>query len=1109
MALGDSVSTKNWKWHDSNSSCSDDDENDDEYEDENDGDKDKDELGRSRTAFREASSSNSNRNRRLRSVRAAAAVPSLSLSSLSTFASNRNHNNTGKAKTNQGSRHQTQPNLQSRSQPRAGSGDSPPTSNLRRTQRRRRRPASKGSGFLSDTSSSDKSSSSSSSSSSDDSLFLRESRFPAFAGTARTGTATRRSQTVSNPAIQAGRSRQSLPSTSHTGQTPRNESIRPRSSESSEHRKTRGIYEGIPREESDASLDGRGDQIDNDGGNGNDVDIDSDGDIDSDSDSDDTAELIRQLNQTVSPRNPLVIEPPFRLPLHAYSHPPEPEHDGEHGNSNYGNQPLRGDDPFLDADDEQSVDGSDAIRERSSPNVNSNVNSNANSNVNSNANADSMARKAPPRAVPNGDHIVDNTEPNKNDSEHHSPVRFQLPPQFSSSEDEDEDDNEDEEEKEQQAEDHLFAEGGDVPRSAVPCDEIRTPRAGQTHSTKKSSEHSFRNNTSGDDWHALSGGVIPRNGQAKAVATTAATAATAAASVHERQNPREGEHPEVMEGHRENFPLPSQESSIAMQSDRELYEAAFSLPGQQQHFPPRKTDDEDERDHPTRSGSRAQGSSRSLDHEYPPSSSLDPNQNHESDEALFGAASSGKGDDDQNTHTRVRDALPLRPRPRPHQPCIDLVDSEEDSEGQRPKRLVPNYRQRSRTDNNSRQRLETEESPDGPRRRRSPRFNTASRDFIHSHKTHSRYQHQEIGPNENNVEEEDDDIYEFEDNSHNGVQTSTRSIPNPNRPRRVTQDHTNNIARHNSGIVTRSADSNSCSARRRYHHPEPKHNEDPGEGSRPPKFQLQPTNHHHRGIVPRPWSSTIAVHSHAYPTTTRRLRDPTASNRSLAASVPPDLQQQQQQQQQQRHQPPINSTNNRTGDIRTFLNRKSLVEETRNRAKTIESVRSHRYDIQGHSDVTMLRPPEVEPTRGSRSQTQTQTRRNTRPPDNEWKENEDDVIEVFDDEDEAGASTSTAAPAHRRRTASAAKAKPRAKRKRVTTKRKTKSRTTGGRKRTRSNSGGRSRGNGRGGRYAGRGGGGGSNDCGAWGPIAGGWSSARPVNREDPAFQNVGAEITF
>lgn len=362
--------------------------------------------------------------------------------------------------------------------------------------------------------------------------------------------------------------------------------------------------------------------------------------------------------------------------------------------------------------------------------------------------------------------------------------------------------------------------------------------------------------------------------------------------------------------------------------------------------------------------------------------------------------------------------------------CIDLVDSDDDEK------------------ETSGKVYENEESTNSPRKRKSPMFNIASRNFIHKNPYKNPYRDSNaFGTRQEEVE----DVIQFEDDD---PLLKTR-------PRRVTQDHANQISNynHNSGDASHAA----------------------SQEEQPP---VQQDYQHSSGVngIPRPWASSNSFASRR----ARRIRDPAASNLSLASSVvvkPSTLSSRTRSNlatqsavasirgpQQQR-----NDANN--GDIRNFLSRRpGLAFETRNRTRSIETVRASRHDIQGHSNVTVVNPP-------ARARSQRQR----------GGEQAEDAIEVFEDEEPKR-------PA-RKRKATTRKTKT-TKRKRTTT-RKTKSRKTGGRRRKKA-AGGR----GRGGRFGSR-----SvtsnDDSGAWGSTTGGWSSARPVHKEDPAFRNVGAEIAF
>ena len=332
---------------------------------------------------------------------------------------------------------------------------------------------------------------------------------------------------------------------------------------------------------------------------------------------------------------------------------------------------------------------------------------------------------------------------------------------------------------------------------------------------------------------------------------------------------------------------------------------------------------------------------------------------------------------------------------------------------------------------------------------RSPKFNIAARGFIHNKPRATFTDNPNSTRRSDNHRSHDDDIY-FEKNDRASMLPA---------PRRVTQYHANQLRRQ--------------------------------------EFQQQqqsnPTQQHTAAIgsIPRPWPPSVGR-------TTRRLRDATASNVSLAANVvsnknrnltsrlpTPSTTSVIQPSLLQRRNNTINTNTNNSGDIRNFVSRRPrLVDETRMRS--MENVRSSRHDIQGHANVTMMKNPP--PAAKRRSQ---------------QEEEDDDVIEVYKDE------TAPPAPARRARTRTTttrAKPKVKTKRKRATS-RKAKPR-KGGRKRTASTRG-KGRGGNKFGRRGGAAGGGGDATSGAWGPTGGGWASAPPVHREDPAFQNVGAEISF
>ena len=382
------------------------------------------------------------------------------------------------------------------------------------------------------------------------------------------------------------------------------------------------------------------------------------------------------------------------------------------------------------------------------------------------------------------------------------------------------------------------------------------------------------------------------------------------------------------------------------------------------------------------------------------------------------------------------------------QPCIDLVDSDDDEQQmQTQKSAAPHpYQCNESHHRRTGQTFENDESPRSPSRRKSPRFNIAARNFIYNKPwtTNSNYQN-----------EKDEDVFQFEDDDSKVKIRSSR---------RITQDHTNQIFTHNNCSGDRNAYERS-SATSNYFQPRHISNPSTGHKEQPPEQQKV------IDTISRPWEED--------PGRSRILRDPTTSNISLAASVVvKNITRGGRTASNLTRQSTAERNNASIGDIRTFVSRRpTLVFETRNRAKSIETVRANRHDIQGHANVTVVNHPPKAVGRGSRSRLQEQ----------------EDVIEVFDDEP-LPVKRST-----RSRKATATKAKP--KRKRATSTRRTKSRKKGGRKRAR-----KSAGRGFGGK---RSGGTNNDDSGAWGTTGGGWTSARPVHKEDPAFQNVGAEIAF
>ena len=382
------------------------------------------------------------------------------------------------------------------------------------------------------------------------------------------------------------------------------------------------------------------------------------------------------------------------------------------------------------------------------------------------------------------------------------------------------------------------------------------------------------------------------------------------------------------------------------------------------------------------------------------------------------------------------------------QPCIDLVDSDDDNE-----HPPTQYDRQHHMHHGSGQTFENENSPRSPTTRKSPKFNVAARNFLYN----------KPWTNTNHRQDEQEDVIQFEDDD--------RKLPA--RPRRVTQDHTNQLSNLNTYSGNRNEYGGTAAGANHLQ---------PSQSSNHQDLSSQEhTRHRSTGMNPieRPWP---VVRS-------RRMRDPTSSNVSLAASVVT-------RNTNRGCNDGVNSARasqdhrqngGNIGDIRTFVTRRpALAFETRNRAKTIEKVRASRHDIQGHTNVAVVNhPPAARGRPSSRSTSRTNAR----------GEQPEDVIEVFDDEE-----VPAKRPARARKTTAAKKAKPRRKR---TYTRKTKGRKTGGRKRTRKAAGGRGR------RYGNKKTTKSNDDTGVWGSTSGGWSSERPVHREDPAFRNVGAEITF
>jgi hypothetical protein len=564
-------------------------------------------------------------------------------------------------------------------------------------------------------------------------------------------------------------------------------------------------------------------------------------------------------------------------------------------------------------------------------------------------------------------------------------------------------------------------------------------------------------NNNSDNWHSFGEGVIAKEGENDN-------------DVHREKKQQEMIPYQDIHRRRQGH----ETEKVSTQTDRELFEAAF--------------DDNNTIHARNTAGGRSEDCG--LHHTSPQRQDSIARRRYDgvtrTDEEYFGGTLLEEVHQDQPISTLQHHHRRHHPHLQQQQPCIDLVDSDDsEQEKQTPNAREHQNRHQEHRHRSTAQIFENEESPRSPTRRRSPRFNVAGRNFFYN----------KPWTNSNHLDrqgEEDDDVVQFEDDDSKVPARSSR---------RVTQDHNNHIIHHNdnsggSNIYEESSVSNNLQQRL---------------SSNPPGHQeLPPEHQQHQRHIPRPWPSGALQ-------TTRRMRDPTASNVSLAASVvvknpysggrktsemtTPSTTDSSRNQPSQRSIQQHRRNDTSIGDIRTFVSRRPiLANETRNRARSIEAVRANRHDIQGHVNVTVVNhapPPPVA------------TRRRSQPQRRAGGEEEEDVIEVFDDEVEA---LPLAQPARSRRAPAAkavAKAKP--KRKRAST-RKTKSRKTGGRKRTRKSASSRGKGRG-GGRFGKRGGNitiGNNDDSGAWGPAgAGGWASARPVHREDPAFQNVGAEITF
>mmetsp|Transcript_18237 Transcript_18237/g.20636 ORF Transcript_18237/g.20636 Transcript_18237/m.20636 type:complete len:822 (+) Transcript_18237:216-2681(+) len=353
---------------------------------------------------------------------------------------------------------------------------------------------------------------------------------------------------------------------------------------------------------------------------------------------------------------------------------------------------------------------------------------------------------------------------------------------------------------------------------------------------------------------------------------------------------------------------------------------------------------------------------------------------------------------------------------------------------------------------------------------RSPKFNIAARSFIHNKPRATFTDHPNITRKDDNHGNHDDDLYFGENDRANIIPT----------PRRITQDHSNQLMESFQGRRFASNPSHHQKFQR--------------------EQQLNPTQHQNHasaiGSIRRPWPPSVAR-------TTRRVRDAVKSNIALASSVVVTNKNRNHPSQlpipssTSVSQPSSSLQHHNNGDIRNFISRRSiLVDETR--LRSIESVRSNRHDIQNHSNVTMIKPP---PSASRKSQ---------------QEEEDDDVIEVYEDEPPPP-------PPIRRKRATSVQAKPKGKTKRKrAASQKTKPKKGGSKraatKQSRPRSSGSGRGRGRGGsRFgrrssgctSGRGGGSSHSNFGAWGQSGEGWAAAPPVHREDPAFQNVGAEISF
>jgi hypothetical protein len=246
------------------------------------------------------------------------------------------------------------------------------------------------------------------------------------------------------------------------------------------------------------------------------------------------------------------------------------------------------------------------------------------------------------------------------------------------------------------------------------------------------------------------------------------------------------------------------------------------------------------------------------------------------------------------------------------------------------------------------------------------------------------------------------------------------------------------------------------------------------------------------GQIDRPWNKKWTGKSQ------RRIRDPIASNHSLAASVVTRRSQNRQESYQatncQKSSTAASSRFIEEGDIRRFFRTQPLTDGKTEQHR--DMIRSQRHDILGHSEVTVVNRP---------SPARARTRQSNR---GKVGVEGDDIIEILEDEPtvkdqvavRSKAQKSTQLRQNRGR-GSLARSKGSARRKSGNGSYRGKGRGRGGK---RSNSG---RGKGRpcSGRNRDNG-----NSNGVWGNgDAGSWGTIPPIRREDPAFEGIGAEVSF